>query len=40
MSYIDKGDTMANSYSISPRTEKWSKHITFSPHEPNYTEYL
>ena len=29
MGYVDKGDRMANSYSISRRTFKWTKKLFF-----------
>jgi hypothetical protein len=29
MGYVDKGDRMANSYSISRRTLKWTKKLFF-----------
>jgi len=30
MGYVDKGDRMANSYSISRRTFKWTKNCSFT----------
>jgi hypothetical protein len=31
MGYVDKGDRMANSYSIDHRTSKWTKKLFFPP---------
>jgi hypothetical protein len=38
MGYVDIGYRMSTKYSISQKTWKWIKKITFPPLEPKYTE--
>jgi len=40
MGYVDKGDRMANIYSISRRTFKWMKKIVLSPVRPGHSQQL